>query len=507
MASRPRVAVVGAGISGVCTAAWLLKYDLDVAVFERSSIAGGVWHFDPRISDDPAFPSETPSIGDYVRTLPGQFHPSRKMSIAKPVRNLPVHPLNTADKAALSIRFSPPGPCYAGLKNNVPTHLMQSALDPWPAGTPPNTTQDVIETYIQRLSATHGVHTVTHYNTRVEEINKEPGQTSWSVRTLALRDGCLEEETRLFEAVVIASGHYNLPRVPDIPGLEEWKALFRSRVMHTKQYRSPEMFSGQNVLLIGAGTSALDICRESDGIAAKLYQSARGGQFDVPATLLPSGVERVGEVERFRLWDEKETASQRSRGGPSTIPGEVILKDGRVLKDIHHVVIATGYITSYPFLPSFHSDTRSRNDAGPELLVTAEGDMVHNLHKDIFFIDDPTLAFVGVPYHVATFSLFDFQAQLVARVLAGKATLPSREEMREEYDRRAREKGLGRGFHSLKVAGGEIEYVKDLVDWANRDMAQLGGTPMLGHNDSWIDGYWAMRDKLKALNPTKKPSV
>ena len=38
-----RVAVVGAGISGVVTAAHLMKEGIDVTVFERSSAAGGVW--------------------------------------------------------------------------------------------------------------------------------------------------------------------------------------------------------------------------------------------------------------------------------------------------------------------------------------------------------------------------------------------------------------------------------------------------------------------------------
>jgi phytoene dehydrogenase-like protein len=37
------VAVIGAGISGVVSAAHLVRCGLDVAVFERSSGAGGVW--------------------------------------------------------------------------------------------------------------------------------------------------------------------------------------------------------------------------------------------------------------------------------------------------------------------------------------------------------------------------------------------------------------------------------------------------------------------------------
>jgi ACS family pantothenate transporter-like MFS transporter len=38
-----RVAVIGAGISGVVTAAHLKKEGINVTVFERSKAAGGIW--------------------------------------------------------------------------------------------------------------------------------------------------------------------------------------------------------------------------------------------------------------------------------------------------------------------------------------------------------------------------------------------------------------------------------------------------------------------------------
>jgi len=45
MSEQPlkRVAVIGAGISGVVSAGHLLAAGLDVRVFERSKAAGGVW--------------------------------------------------------------------------------------------------------------------------------------------------------------------------------------------------------------------------------------------------------------------------------------------------------------------------------------------------------------------------------------------------------------------------------------------------------------------------------
>jgi cation diffusion facilitator CzcD-associated flavoprotein CzcO len=43
-----------------------------------------------------------------------------------------------------------------------------------------------------------------------------------------------------FDAVIVASGHYHAPKVPDTPGLEDWKRRFPDRVQHSKRYRKPE---------------------------------------------------------------------------------------------------------------------------------------------------------------------------------------------------------------------------------------------------------------------------
>lgn len=42
--STPKVAVIGAGVSGVLATAYLKAAGLDVTVFERSFQSGGVWY-------------------------------------------------------------------------------------------------------------------------------------------------------------------------------------------------------------------------------------------------------------------------------------------------------------------------------------------------------------------------------------------------------------------------------------------------------------------------------
>ena len=121
------VAVIGAGISGVCAAAYLSRQGLRVTVFERSGIAGGVWNYDERVAEDSPCPNNSPSRGDYRVSYDGEFTSSTP-SVDGSDSKASGRGGNIAD---LEVQFSPPGPCYAGLKNNVPTFLMASS---WPLG-------------------------------------------------------------------------------------------------------------------------------------------------------------------------------------------------------------------------------------------------------------------------------------------------------------------------------------------------------------------------------------
>ncbi|KAK3990140.1 putative monooxygenase [Cladorrhinum sp. PSN332] len=509
------VAVIGAGISGVCTAAHLLKQGLSVTVFERSGIAGGIWHYDARVPEDPPYPSNTPSFGDYqvsqrgehaYATPPPESPRGDKLDmINTPSPNGIQDNKNVSD---LEVHFSPPGPCYAGLRNNVPTTLMVSSLLPWPSTAKEFVGQSTVETYIQDLAREHGVNAATLFHTRVDEAGKTPDGSKWEIRSVTLEKSDsgtakLVERLSYFDLLVVASGHYNMPRIPDIPGLKKWKAAFPSRVIHSKQYRNPQAYKNQNLVILGAGVSSLDICRELGEISNHTYQSVRGGQYDLPASLLPKNATRVPEISKFILdSDDINTAPGPVSDETDPIPGAIHLTSGESLNQIHKVIVATGYITSYPFLPNLHSDATPASQASPTDLVTKEGDMAHNLHKDIFYIPDPTLAFVGVPYHVSTFSLFDFQAQVVARVFAGKANLPDALKMREEYSKKVETKGLGRGFHSLHEEGKEIEYVKELVGLANNKGP--GGGPedddkMIGHGERWLNRYEKLKEDMKEI--------
>jgi MFS transporter, ACS family, pantothenate transporter len=134
--------------------------------------------------------------------------------------------------------------------------------------------------------------------------------------------------------------------------------------------------------------------------------------------------------------------------------------------------------------------------ADDKVLVT-DGTQRHNLHKDMFYIPDPTLIFVGVPYFTATFTLFEFQAMVVAKVLSGKVKLPRESFMRAEYRKRVEEKGFGKRFHNLK--GREVDYVDELLAWVNADLERQGLEKLKGHTEVWKELKVEQMERIKVM--------
>lgn len=454
------VGIIGAGVSGVTTAVHLKSAGLDVTVFERTSVAGGVWVFDERRPLEPRYPSIKPSEAD-----------------------LPVpdgESLEQNKDINAEILHAPPGPCYRTLSNNVPTPLLEMKINTFKPGTPSIVNHRVLKEYIQDTSSKFDIPACTLYNTRVEHIFKK--NKRWQVETstvIAHEAGEVKKTNHWeFDDIVVATGHYHASKVPDIPGLKDWKVAWPTRVQHSKGYRLPEDFKDQNVLLVGASVSSTDIARDISPFAKKIYQVSRGGLFDLPTEMLPENATRIGEIASFDVNINLQIKLENGQSIPSTIT----LVNGDILRDIDRVLLCTGYHCSFPFLKEYHRDSVSVEDADSTVLVT-DGTQMHNLHKDIFYIPDPTLAFVGVPYYTATFTLFEFQAMVLARVFAGKAQLPAEEDMKTEYRYRLMKKGTGKSFHSLRDE--EVEYVDDLLAWVNNDGKLLGEPCLEGHTKQW----------------------
>ncbi|KAJ5690825.1 hypothetical protein N7462_005217 [Penicillium macrosclerotiorum] len=466
--SIQRVAVIGAGISGVVSAGHLLAAGLNVTVFERSRAAGGVWLYDKRLPIENQYPCTTPSEAD-------NYGPDDRERREKQY-----------------LIHAPPGPCYESLTNNVSTPLLRTKLNAWPNGTPPYVLHHVLKDYIQDTSKKAGVEAVTIYGALVTKVSKqEPDwEVAWSLLHNDPTTGEVVKQQRSarFDAIVVASGHYHTPLIPDIPGLAEAKAQWPSRITHSKSFRNARGFEGKNVLLIGGGVSSVDIARELNPVAQNIYQSTRRGPFDIPASALPAKATRTEQVVSFQKAAEQDSGLH--------LPLTAHLQSGETLTGIDHIVLCTGYQMVLPFLPQY-TRTDTFNCEIDETTIVTDGTQFHHLYRDMFYIPDPTLAFVGVSFHVSTFTLFEFQAIAVAAFFSGAAQLPSTESMRSEYQEQLALKGPGRSFHSLK--GHEEAYVHQIIEWVNAGRAAQGLPAIEGHTASWLEEKKVHAERLALI--------
>ncbi|MEU3226643.1 NAD(P)/FAD-dependent oxidoreductase [Streptomyces sp. NPDC006976] len=101
-------------------------------------------------------------------------------------------------------------------------------------------------------------------------------RTSTSVTSVTHQDGAwsvLADDGRKFTAgaVIAATGDYGTPFTPDLPGRTE----FGGQVLHAADYRRPDAFTGQRVVVVGGGNSAIQIAADLGAIADTTLASRR----------------------------------------------------------------------------------------------------------------------------------------------------------------------------------------------------------------------------------------
>lgn len=144
------------------------------------------------------------------------------------------------------------------------------------------------------------------FNTQVLQC-VPAAQGGW---TLEVQEKDGEREEHHFDALICASGALATPVTPDFAGRES----FRGELLHSHHYRTPSPFEGKRVAIIGLGSSAVDIACELGPQAAELHLITRRGGWVLPRYVLGKPLEAwdgtyappKGERERERVSDAKD---------------------------------------------------------------------------------------------------------------------------------------------------------------------------------------------------------
>ncbi|XP_067651450.1 uncharacterized protein [Haliotis asinina] len=345
-----RVAVIGAGAGGLCAMRHLLARPdvFDGVCFEQCPIVGGTWVYTDRVGTD-----------EY---------------------GLPVH-----------------SSMYKNLRTNLPKEVMAFPDFPFKDNLPSFVFHQEVLQYLQDYSDHFNVTDKIKFQTRVDSVrplksnNSEP---KWEVQYCNVFSQT-KKQTELFDAVIVCNGHYSIPLVPDIPGLDK----FKGRVLHSHDYREPDAFKQKRVVCLGAQSSGMDIMVELSTVAQTVFISHNKAPL---TSKLPSNVEQKPGIVRFTE--------------------DSVIFSNEDEQKIDSVVFCTGYKYTFPFL------SESCN-------LKIENERVTPLYKHLIHTEFPTLSFIGICKVVCPFPQFHFQVLVALSVLDGSLKLPSQNDMNQDIEK------------------------------------------------------------------------
>ncbi|NWX07226.1 FMO1 monooxygenase, partial [Caloenas nicobarica] len=407
-----RVAVVGAGVSGLTATKCCLDEGLEPTCFEQSQDIGGVWRYTEHIE------AGRPSL-------------------------------------------------YASVISNSSKEMSAFSDFPYPEDFPVFLPHAKLLDYLRRYANHFGVMEHIKLRTTVVSIQKRPDFATtgqWDVVTEA--DG--KHTSHVFDAVMVCTGNFSEPTIPlhSFPGIERFKGQY----FHSRQYKRPDVFEGKRVLVVGMGNSGVDIAVEASHVATKVTVSTSRGAWvlgrvfehgypwdvvfntrlmslirnNLPGplvwALINYTVNKRFNHENYGLQPEHscrmrepvlndDLPSYILTGRITIKPGVKEFKDNSVVfhncpeeEPIDIVVFCTGYDVSFPLLE--------------EEIVKVENKYA-SLYKYVFptHLQKPTLAILGQIRPLgAIMPVTEMQARWATRVFKGLCQLPPQSVMEKEVN-------------------------------------------------------------------------
>lgn len=407
--------------------------------------------------------------------FPASWRPARNVSPPKsfPSFNGPAEADTTARTAI-----------YAGLDSNVGAHAMAFTHTPFPevnsalsvnrfGHNNPTRPFEVITGWLEDLFKPY-LH-LTSLSTTVEKVERKGEEWVLTLRKsdLLYRGKPSDywwQET--FDAVIVATGHYNLANIPKIEGIDEAVKAFPHAFEHSKAYRSPEKYVNkvgprslrlryladnieQKVVVVGGNISASDLISDlHDIVSGPLYLSMRGRN------------EKLDSV--YNLPNVKIQAPVKAIRPVNGITVE--FTDGTSISGVEHVLFATGFRLHYPFLTPNPVTATNR---------------LSRFYQHILNIDNPSLAVIGQCRAALSFRVYEYQAVAVARFFANHESkpLPSVAEQKDWEAKRLVYKADNDHFH--EIAPDFDEYFNWLQEFAGKPAVGTDAYELPRYDSKW----------------------
>ncbi len=163
--------------------------------------------------------------------------------------------------------------------------------------------RDEIEGYLLDTAREFGLYDKARFRTHVEEARWNTATDQWDV-TITTPDG--KRETHSADYLFSAVGILNIPKYPQIDGLDE----FAGEVYHTSRWPAEADLSGKRVAVIGNGASGMQVAPAIADEVSRMTIFARSKQWAAPfpqfRKKVPEGVRYLMQVvPLYRAWLEQ----------------------------------------------------------------------------------------------------------------------------------------------------------------------------------------------------------
>ena len=292
--------------------------------------------------------------------------------------------------------------------------------------------REVLYDYIEGRIRNAGVRDLIRFNSAVRHVTYDDDS---GLFTVTVKDHVKDAEYHeQFDHVVVASGHFSTPNVPEFEGFQS----FNGRILHAHDFRDALEYKNKNILIIGTSYSAEDIGSQCWKYGCK--------SVTVSHRTAPTGYKWPDNWKEVPLLEkvEKNTAT---------------FIDGSTA-EIDAIILCTGYLHYFPFMAE-DLKLKTNNRLYPV-----------DLYNGVVWAANPKLMYLGMQDQWYTFNMFDAQAWYARDVILDRLDVPSEEEMQADIARcREEEDNLPDDYACIEFQGAYTLHLMAMTDYPDFDVA------------------------------------